>query len=324
MAEYFEPQAGIAEDAARPAFLRDFTSAVERARGSVGALDLAPAALQFCRELLRLASDACAAYDLDGFEGRASSGFPDRVRFRQAVELARALVDPGPDLPELLDMLAYLDAAVIPEQPAAPPLHELRIDRELTRQRSALLATPASIGELRAQFELFQDRFQAAYRAGHAAYARQAAAERRRIPEIEAAARALALLNGVERLGPASGVEAIDAWGRLSAGLRACELDEAALDDSVGREGTCAACGYTLGEAVPVAALLAAREGIRAALEEQRRRLGRAAVARAAGNGDRAAVDRFLRAVQAADLGPLIGILDERSVRLIEELLSDD
>ena len=51
--------------------------------------------------------------------------------------------------------------------------------------------------------------------------------------------------------------------------------------------------------------------------------VAQAMVTRAVADGGRPTIERFLRAVQAADLAPLVEILDDATLSLIEELLSD-
>ena len=87
-------------------------------------------------------------------------------------------------------------------------------------------------------------------------------------------------------------------------------------------ETACPDCGLRMDAILPSPALATAREQLRLALEQQRRRLAQAGVARAAANDGRPVIERFLRAVQAADLAPLVEILDETTLALIEELLS--
>jgi hypothetical protein len=299
---------------------------VEAARAGLDALQLAPPSHAYSRDVLHQLSRLCAAYDAGGFETRAETAYPDRRQFRRAVELAIALTDRADGLSGLITMLAYIEAAAIPQTDATPPLHELTIDRELVRQRlspAAVSRGATLVDDLRPQFDVFQRRYGEAYLAHHAAYQEQAAAQAPALITDVLHARALGLLNGISALGPPLGQESIVTQAKLASDLRPCGLSLDALAEALAGETICPGCGLRLDAILPSAALANAREQLRLALEQQRRRLAQAIVARAAANDGRPVIDRFLRAVQAADLAPLVEILDETTLTLIEELLSD-
>ena len=109
----------------------------------------------------------------------------------------------------------------------------------------------------------------------------------------------------------------------LASNVRPCSLAGGELAEALAGETTCPDCGLRPDAVLPSAALATAREQLRLALEQQRRRPGKAMVARAAANDGRPVIERFLRAVQAADLAPLVEILDETTLSVIEELLSE-
>ncbi len=223
-------------------------------------------------------------------------------------------------------MLAYIEAATIPQTDATPPLHELTIDRELVRQRlspAAVSRGATLVDDLRPQFDVFQRRYREAYLAHHGAYQEQAAAEAPRLIADVRRARSLGLLNGIAALAPSLGEEPIATQAKLASDLRPCGLSLDELAEALAGQTICPDCGLRLDAILPSAALATAREQLRLALEQQRRRLAQAMVARAAANDGRPGIDRFLRAVQAADLAPLVEILDETTLALIEELLSD-
>lgn len=299
---------------------------MEAARAALDALQLAPPAHTYSRGMLHQLSSLCAAYDADDFEARAETAYPDRRQFRRAVELAVAVTQGAQGLPGLIMMLAYIEAVAIPLADATPPLHELTIDRELVRQRLSTAAVSRGatlIDDLRPQFDVFQRRYREAYLAHHAAYRQQADAEAPRLVADVLQARALGLLNDVTALGPPLGVDLIAAQAELASNVRPCGLTSGELAEAPAGETACPDCGLRLDAILPSPALATAREQLRLALEQQRRRLAQAIVARAAANDGRPVIECFLRAVQAADLAPLVEILDETTLALIEELLSD-
>ena len=299
---------------------------MEEARAGLDALQLAPPSHAYSRDVLHQLSGLCAAYDTGCFEARAATAYPDRRQFRRDVELAIAVTEGADRLPDLISMLAYIQAAAIPQTDATPPLHELTIDRELVRQRlspAAVSREATLIDDLRPQFDVFQRRSREAYLAHHDAYRLQADSEAPRLVADVLHARALGLLNGITGLGPPLGVDLIAAQAELASNVRPCSLAGGELAEALAGETTCPDCGLRPDAVLPSAALATAREQLRLALEQQRRRPGKAMVARAAANDGRPVIERFLRAVQAADLAPLVEILDETTLSVIEELLSE-
>ena len=72
----------------------------------------------------------------------------------------------------------------------------------------------------------------------------------------------------------------------------------------------------------PIAALAQWRRLLDAALRTQQRRLAQAVVRRAIADSSRPALDRFLRAVRAGDVAPLVEVMDAEVVALIREVLT--
>jgi len=325
-----EPPARLAESGGRPASVAALCSSVERTRADLphmaGRDGLTPPATAYLEACLGRLAGACAAYDGDAFEARAAATYADVDGFRRDVEAALA-AERAPEAGlEVIGMLAWTDRAAVPEERAAPPLHELAIDRRLVLQRlspAAAFRAPQQVDEMRAHYRVFQRRYGERYAAHHAAYHEWASMERAALARDGAGVQALALCNGIEALGAAVGVNLAGRFNALRREIRSCALDEADVTAGLADAPVCASCGLTLSDGPPAEALTSWRRDLDEALRTQQARLARALVARVLAEPDRPDLERVLRAARAADVGSLVGVMDAATAALIGRLLAD-
>ncbi len=326
LAEYFDSPTGVAEEADRPTALVEFCHALQRVRAALPGIDLTPPAATLAGEILQRVSPLCRSYGGDGFEEEATRLYEDPRTFQRDVELVLAL-DRHPQLAaSVLDMQAYADAARVPDQPSLPPLHELQIDRRLLLQRlfrASEIREAHQIEGIVAAFDLFHRRYQETYLAHHEAHRRWYTSQAAQLDHDAGAVRALLLLNDVQALGAPVAADLPARFEALTASLTPCDSDAPLLESQLGQAPVCQACELELSDSIPEDALTELRTELGRALLAQRQRLARAMVGRAVSESSRPDFDRFLRALRAADLDPLIAVLDEPAVALIRDLLDD-
>ena len=326
LAEYFDSPAGVAEESDRPTALVEFCHAAQRVRAALPDIDLNPPAATLAGEILQRISPLCRSYGGDGFEEKAAGLYDDPRAFQSDVELVLALDRHPQPAASVLDMHAYAEAARIPDQPSVPPLHELQIDRRLLLQRlfpASEIREAHQIEGIVAAFDLFHRRYQETYLAHHEAYRRWYASQAAQLDHDAGAVRALLLLNDVQALGAPVAADLPARLEALTASLTPCDSDAPLLESQLGQAPVCAACKLELSDSIPEDALTQLRTELGRALRTQQQRLARAMVGRAVSEPSQPAFDRFLRALRAADLDPLIAVLDELAVALIRDLLDD-
>ncbi len=331
LSEYFDSgsgsKSGMGEAPARPPMLVEFCQAVERGRGGLAERQLSARAEEFARGALRRLTTLCAAYDGDGFEQRAAAAYADPAAFRGEAELALAL-DRAPDHAQtIVEMAAYVDAAAVPESDSPVQLHELAIDRRLVAERlSASIAflAPHQVDEVAGNFAVFRRRYVDAYLAHHGTHQTFAQTAARDLTEAESALVALELLDGIPELGAAAGGELRALLDGVGARLHACRTTSSRLRQQLEAGPLCDECGLTLSDGLPEGDLRRLDDRLQEALRAKRRRLASVMASRAADDTHHPTFDRFLRAVQAADVGPLIEVIDDQTVALIRELLEGD
>ncbi len=219
----------------------------------------------------------------------------------------------------LLRMRGFVAEAAIPGDDAR--FADLALDRAITREQlsfGALVATPQRLAAIEAAFEYFARRYGTVYERHHASYHDSVRALAEQVAAVEDEARALRLLNTIEGLGPPLGVAALAELAALQQAVVPCAETRRAADAA-----RCPVCRIALDDAPPAAAAAGAGARVRRALQGQQRRLARETVGRllAERGGDR--IGRFLRVVQASDVGALTSALDERLTAFLRDLLAD-
>lgn len=321
------PRSAVAEDSARPDALIEFCHVVQRSRSALSEQNFSAQAAEFTQSALRRLTTLCASYDGAGFEQAAAQAYAGPEAFRREAERAFALDREPEGAHSVVEMAAYVDRAEVAESQSRVPLHELRIDRRLVLERlSAALAfrAPHQIEEMAGNFRVFQRRFVDAYVAHHLEVQADANAALPELHQDGVALEALAKLNSLKRLGPPLGVDLRARLDAIENRLKPCAVEEAALRARLNEAPQCASCGLTLNDGVPESERAAIHADLHAALQQKQRGLATAMAARSAAGTDGTPLQRFLDAAQAADVGPLVDVMSESALWLIESILDDN
>ena len=266
------------------------------------------------------------AWEAEVLERDAAALYEEPAALREDVLLLRALRDAPERAQQLLAMRAYAREATVPAAEPGMGREELAIDRAVALQRlsfAAALGAPQQVEALSADFDLFRRRYQRAYAEHHRSYYEQAAALRRSLQPGRSGLDALRRLNALPELGAPAGADLVAQYDRLLEAVRSCGLGSEALRATLLLEPACPQCGLRLDARPPADAIARWLEDLRAALRAQQRRLAQRMVGRAVGDAGQPAFERFLRATQAADVAPLVDVLDDEGTALIRDLLQE-
>lgn len=278
---------------------------------------LAPATLATLDALETLAGTADGGYAAFFEKAQADFATPDGLRDRQRTfarmkEVAGLAVD-------IAQVKDYLDHV------------QLRTtDRELVADRLAVLgrlnlnslvAQPGLWSSVHGEFEAFRNRYRIAYQKHH----RDTQNEQKRLLETltdsERPLAALARLNGITELGPPLGKDLARCHEELLRRVQPCPVPFVSLE--LDATPTCQ-CGLTLTSeslAPPVESL---RKDLARALQDQQRRLASEAIRRILARSNEDRIVTFVQAVQAADLAPLVDVMDDELATFIQVLLAEE
>ena len=305
--------------------LSQFRRTIERARADLPTAGLDEPSAALARQTLERVTRIAAAYTPERIEEEAARLYRAAADFHSDLLLLLALTSNPAAARELLAMRAYVEQAAVPSAPPLPDTQELTIDRAVILERLSYavpVETPHQIESLRADFNLFHRRYERVYLHHHLDYHRTLEALQNTLPGARASLEALALLNDITELGAPVGADLGDRLAALLAPVRPCGLGEQALRAALATSPLCPACRLSLDAQPPIAAVAQWQRDLDAALRTQQRRLAQAVVRRAIADSRRPALDRFLRAVRAGDLAPLVEVMDPEVVALIREVLT--
>ena len=306
---------------------RRLRSLTEEVRAALSRAALGGAEATTVDEALGRLAQVVTAYDAAGMERLAAETYAEPRALRDDVDLILALAAAPEEAQRLLTMQIYVRRASVPEAAADVELGELAVDRRLVLERLSMtvpLQAPHQMDDLAATVAVFRRRYESTYLDQHRRYSAEVRSLRARLDEHDPYQRALTLLNEIREIGPAVGAYLREGGDELREALTTCYRSQADLEAALRTEPVCLVCELKLGDSPPSEAVFSWLEACRAALRTKQRRLASAMVARAAGEQDRPAFDRFLSAVRASDVGPLVEMMDETVAALIRELLADD
>ena len=321
------PQDRVSDEGAYPPAQRRLRSLLEEVRSARPQAQLEAGSAAAVRDALQRLAGIAMAYDADGIERRAADTYAAPAALRADLDLFLALTAAPDPARRLLTMQTYVRRAPVPETPERVDLGELAIDRRLVLQRLAMnvaLTAPHQIDELSANFDIFRQRYERAYREHRRRFHADVRALRRTLDSHRAHLDALALLNAIGELGAAAGSALRQEWDALRLSLTSCDVNDADLTTALQHDPVCPACDLTLGDGAPAADVDRWVDECRAAIRTKQRHLAGAMVARAIAETHRPTFDRFLRAVQASDIAPLVEVMDDGVAQLIRQLLARD
>ena len=222
-------------------------------------------------------------------------------------------------VPHLVEAIAYLDDAAVPEGSG-----ELATERQLLLQRlrsSELLVAPHQWPGLVEAARMFPRRFATAYIRHHDAYHAQMGLLGRRMADIRLQAQALERLNTITELGNAVAPEMAGLVEELYNNLAGCpwtlEIQE------IERSPRCPGCGLSAESEPPTQEVGELGGYVAGALGQQSRRLSRQVASRLLRSERTTKLQRFVDVVQVSGLSGLAQVLSDELVQFIRGLLSD-
>lgn len=213
----------------------------------------------------------------------------------------------------------YLEAIALPAAAV-----ELETDRRAIAGQlapEALLAQPHLWPVVRARLEWFRAHYEAAYAAWHRARNAEAAQLADVVDDMASRLVALRRLDRLAALGPPQGERLVARFAELRLRLAVCPVGEAEL--ALNGEPVCPQCRLPMTAEVPQAEVVRLDAVVRRALRAKQRRLSSAALRRllAADGPDR--LRQLLDAARAADLGPLVAIVDDALIAFLGQFLAE-
>jgi len=183
-----------------------------------------------------------------------------------------------------------------------------------------LAANPSLWPGIRMQFDHFCDRYRIEYQKHH----RDTSAERQRLAEkladIPRKLDALALLNDIRELGGAVGEDLPKRLRALQERVSACSVP---FGDLKLEDKPVCKCGLVLTDEAPKVEVEAFLRDLERALQTQQRRLASGAIHRVLTQSGEGRVTAFVKAVQTANMGALVDVMDEEVATFIRVLLAE-
>lgn len=247
--------------------------------------------------------------------------FASPALFREAVLFARCLERDSQTVMALRRGRLYLSDAIIP-----PAFADLLTDCESVLQLSSftlLWREPGRAADWLGAIEGWKSRYALTYVAQHSIYHAAVANIADRVDSVGANAVAVERLNTLARLGSAVAVAALAERDELER-LYPCSRSGVDLIEALAVVPVCPDCAYTLGTEAPTRETRLVLQAIDRGLATQQARLARRVISRILAQparGEDEKVDRFVRIVQASDVGGLALVLDDELVELIRDLL---
>jgi hypothetical protein len=242
-------------------------------------------------------------------------------RFREAIYFARCLQRDADAALSLLSSRAYVESANIP-----PSLLDLSTDRRAVLDAATFESLWQDEGRTAWQHNtiaLWKRDFLAAYVSHHNHFRNAVATVAERVEAASVRAAALERLNKLSRLGPPTAATALAQLRTLEA-LPVCSVSLDELTEALQVAPICPVCRFELAQTAPVAEAHRVVQAIERGLTTQQARLARRLVSRIigrpAGDSDER-LERFVQAVQAADLNGLALVLDDSLTEFIRDLL---
>ncbi len=253
--------------------------------------------------------------------GSLADLYPTPTALAEDVFLVRCLQrDPAATL-EVAAMRDLLSRAAAPER-----LSDLTMDRALGLEQTSfttLWAEPQRLDSMRATFDYFRRRRQAAVLGHHRDYWRAMRRVRLSLEDCRRTVDALVRLNSLDHLGRPLGEESLAQYDRLLAAVRDCPLVEQ-LEESLGTADSCPACGLTLADQPPSAEVDAVLQRLIRALSQQITRLSSETVRSTLGRARGRRIEQFVQAAEASDQAAVTSILDDDLLEFLRDLLGGE
>jgi Skp family chaperone for outer membrane proteins len=205
-------------------------------------------------------------------------------------------------------------------------------ERELKAQRTtlqtrldlpSLAAQPHLWGGIQATFDDFKKRYRNEYQKFHRDTNAALSKIKKDLTDTDAGLNALALLNTINELGQAVGDNLKNRYDEMIHGLEPCPVINY-LEVTVDAKPVCASCNREMTYTAPIQAVEELTSDLEQALLVQQRRLASETTRRVLEHGKGDALSQFLQVIQAANIASLVDVLDEKIVRMIRKLLTQE
>jgi len=204
-------------------------------------------------------------------------------------------------------------------------------DTELAADKAALLGQlrleslaeqPQLWASIAAQAEQFRSRYRTAYQKHHRDYQARLQQLQEMLVDAPRRLEVLALLNGIEELGRPLGERLHAHYRALAAQSAPCSQPFANL--TLDGEPVCPTCRLAFDQEVPQGEVEQFARELERGLRDQQRRLASEAIRRVLARGDGGGVATFVQAVQAANVAPLVDVMDDEMAGLVRRLLAEE
>jgi hypothetical protein len=184
-----------------------------------------------------------------------------------------------------------------------------------------ILENPALWPAIKERFARLRQRYTVLYRRHHAQYRKDAAALWARMQQALPLVEALEQLNSITELGAPIGEGLPYQFEQLNVGLKMCRAAEAEVLPEQGV--VCPYCGLQMPESVPYQEIEAFLVDVEQAVREQNRRLSLYGIQQILEQGEEEMVDKLIKIVRMADVGPLANVLSPQVLAFLRTFLAE-
>lgn len=316
-AERASPQEVAASEASLISRLRGLADSARQAMESVDSLagqNVGWDVESRLRSLVNLGSSA----DYREFYQRAREGFHGIDSLVAEGRLPARVDGLMAIFPEIAATRAYLGGLSL-----GPGQGALELDLQALQYETEpahLLENPALWPAIQARYSRLKRAYADLYRHHHATYRRDSASLWARLQHSLPAVEALEQLNTIPELGPPAGSELPGRFEQLNVGIRWCDAQEEELP--LEQSPICPHCGLRPSEALPSQRVEAFLVDLEQALREQNRRLSLHGIQGILARSGEDTVEKMIKIVRMADLGPLTNVLSPQVVQFLRTFLA--
>lgn len=259
----------------------------------------------------------CSGQSFLDFHAAAKERYPAAQALSQEMSLYQRLSQLAQSVPEIVTARIYLEDAQV--GPGDPELEMDRVSLLEQLDMANLVSSSHLWPSIKALLDWFKARYSSQYQAHHSRYHLRLAELRAMVELASPRLQALQRLNSLEALGSPLGQGLGQRYERLLPQLTPCSVREVAVQD----QPRCPDCRLALDVQPPEAEVRAFLTELDAALRQQQRRLSAEAIRRILARRNEPRLDRFLKVVQASDLGALTEVLDDELAAFLRALLAE-
>lgn len=245
--------------------------------------------------------------------------YPNPALIENDISCMHGLADIAGIAPMVLDLMAYLEGAEIPDS-TMPALSLERRSLRAALLLGNLIRRPGRSWEsLRQEIEGFKTSYGAAYRSHHAQFHQDLLGYRRDLEAARTKSQAISLLNIIPEFSSVEDSALAQSLAQLDNSPAPCSVEGESLE--LENDPVCGSCGITLEQSLPLGELSRISSAIEANLAGQNRQLSNLLVGKIMQEAHDPQLDDLLKIVQASDLSALSNTLTPDMVGFIRRLL---